>query len=59
MQYFMFLFQASVIHLIDTDELDTTRLQGDGSNTVIKKGGRHRLFRAQTPERRKRVDDHR
>ena len=24
------LFQASVIHLLDTDELDTTRLHGDG-----------------------------
>jgi len=55
----MSLFQASVIHLLDTDELDTTRLHGDGSNTVVKKGGRHRLFRTQTPERRKRVDDHR
>ena len=33
------LFQASVIHLLDTDQLDTTRLHGDGSNTVVKKGG--------------------
>ena len=32
------LFQASGIHLLDTDELDTTRLHGDGSNTVVKKG---------------------
>ena len=32
------LFQASVIHLLDTDQLDTTRLHGDGSNTVVKKG---------------------
>ena len=32
------LFQVSVIHLLDTDELDTTRLHGDGSNTVVKKG---------------------
>ena len=32
------LFQASIIHLLDTDELDTTRLHGDGSNTVVKKG---------------------
>ena len=32
------LFQASVIHLLHTDQLDTTRLHGDGSNTVVKKG---------------------
>ncbi len=32
------LFQASVIHLLDTDQLDTTRLHGDGSNTIVKKG---------------------
>ena len=32
------LFEASVIHLLDTDQLDTTRLHGDGSNTVVKKG---------------------
>ena len=32
------LFQASVIHLLDTDQLDTTRLHGDGSNTVVKTG---------------------
>ena len=32
------LFQASVIHLLDTEQLDTTRLHGDGSNTVVKKG---------------------
>lgn len=32
------LFQASVIHLLDTDKLDTTCLHGDGSNTVVKKG---------------------
>ena len=32
------LFQASVIHLLDTDALDTTCLHGDGSNTVVKKG---------------------
>ena len=31
------LFQASVIHLLDTEQLDTTRLHGDGSNTVVKK----------------------
>ena len=32
------LFQASVIHLLDTGQLDTTRLHGDGSNTIVKKG---------------------
>ena len=29
------LFEASVIHLLDTDQLDTSRLHGDGSNTVV------------------------
>ena len=33
------LFEASVIHLLDTDQLDPSRLHGDGSNTVVKKGG--------------------
>ena len=33
------LFEASVIHLLDTDQLDPSRLHGDGSNTVMKKGG--------------------
>lgn len=32
------LFEASVIHLLDTHQLDTSRLHGDGSNTVVKKG---------------------
>lgn len=32
------LFKASVIHLHDTDQLDTSVLHGDGSNTVVKKG---------------------
>ena len=32
------LFEASVIHLLDTDQLDASRLHGDGSNTVVKKG---------------------
>ena len=32
------LFEASVIHLLDTDQLDTSHLHGDGSNTVVKKG---------------------
>ncbi len=32
------LFDASVIHLHQTDQLDTSVLHGDGSNTVVKKG---------------------
>ena len=32
------LFEASVIHLLDTDPLDISRLHGDGSNRVVKKG---------------------
>ena len=32
------LFSASVIHLKDTDQLDTSIIHGDGSNTVVKKG---------------------
>lgn len=32
------LFEASVIHLDQTDQLDTSVLHGDGSNTVVKKG---------------------
>ena len=34
------LFEASVEHLLDTDQLDTSCIHGDGSNTVVKKGGR-------------------
>ena len=32
------LFEASVIPLDQTDQLDTSVLHGDGSNTVVKKG---------------------
>ncbi len=32
------LFEASVGHLHDSDQLDTSCLHGDGSNTVVKKG---------------------
>jgi hypothetical protein len=32
------LFAASVIHLHHTDQLDTSVLHADGSNTVVKKG---------------------
>jgi hypothetical protein len=34
------LFEASVLHLKDTDQLDTSVLHGDGSNTVVKKGAK-------------------
>jgi hypothetical protein len=33
------LFEASIIQLHHTDQLDTSVLHGDGSNTVVKKGG--------------------
>jgi len=32
------LFEASVIHLKDTEQLDVSILHGDGSNMVVKKG---------------------
>lgn len=32
------LLSASIIHLKDTDQLDTSIVHGDGSNTVVKKG---------------------
>ena len=32
------LFEASVLHLLDTEQLDTSCLHGDGSNTIVKKG---------------------
>jgi hypothetical protein len=32
------LFEASIIQLQRTDQLDTSILHGDGSNTVVKKG---------------------
>src|SRR4030095_7345473 len=34
------LFEASVMHLHHTDQLDTSVLPGDGSNTVVKKGAK-------------------
>jgi transposase len=34
------LFEASVIHLYDTEQLDTAVLHGDGSNTIVKKGAK-------------------
>ena len=32
------LLSASIINLKDTDQLDTSIIHGDGSNTVVKKG---------------------
>ena len=32
------LFKASIIHLKATNQLDTSIIHGDGSNTVVKKG---------------------
>jgi len=32
------LFSASIIHLKETKQLDTSIIHGDGSNTVVKKG---------------------
>jgi hypothetical protein len=32
------LFAAAIIHLSHTDQLDTSVLHGDGSNTTVKKG---------------------
>ena len=40
------LFEASVIHLQATDQLDVSILHGDGSNTVVKKGGLLSAIRA-------------
>lgn len=34
------LFSASIIHLKDTDQLDTSIIHGDGTNTVVKKGAK-------------------
>jgi hypothetical protein len=45
------LFDAAVLHLHATDQLDCSILHGDGSNIVGKKGLRHRLFGPQAPAR--------
>ena len=39
------LFDASVIHLRDTHQLDTALLQGDGSNLVVNKGAKASALR--------------
>ena len=49
------LFEASIIHLKDTEQLDTSIIHGDGTNTVVKRGHRSWLLRTQTPERRQRT----
>jgi transposase len=49
-------FMASVAHLSDEKTLDLRVLHGDGTNTVAKKGGWHRVFGRQTSDRR---EDHR
>jgi transposase len=45
------LFEASVIHLHDTEQLDTSILHGDGSNMVAKKGGPDSATRATNTRR--------
>jgi transposase len=47
------LFEASVIHLKDTDQLDTSILHGDGSNTVVKKGDQESVIQAISTRRGK------
>ncbi|MBI3757997.1 MAG: transposase [Deltaproteobacteria bacterium] len=48
------LFEASVIHLQATDQLDTALLHGDGSNTVAKKGEKVWATRVTSTRRAKR-----
>ena len=45
-------FVASVRHLAAEKQLDLRVLHGDGTNTVAKKGGWHRVLGVQTPEGR-------
>lgn len=47
------LFEASVIHLKDTGQLDTSILHGDGSNTVVKKGDQESVIEAISTRRGK------
>ena len=47
------LFEASVIHLKDTGQLDTSILHGDGSNTVVKKGDQESVIQATSTRRGK------
>lgn len=47
------LFEASVIHLKDTGQLDTSILHGDGSNTVVKKGDQESVIQAISTRRGK------
>jgi len=45
------LFDASVIHRRDTHQLDTSLLQGDGSNMVVKKGAKASAIRGTSTRR--------
>lgn len=47
------LFKASVLHLIDTKQLDLSVLHGDGSNTVAKKGAKESAIPATSTKRAK------
>jgi len=38
------LFSASIIHLKDTEQLDTSIIHGDGSNIVAKKGAKESVI---------------
>ena len=45
------LFDASVIHLRDTHQLDTSLLHGDGSNMMVKKGAKASAIRGTNTRR--------
>lgn len=47
------LFEASVINLVETDQLNLSTLHGDGSNTVVKKGGQESPTQAISTRREK------
>ena len=47
------LFEASIINLRDTNQLDFSLLHGDGSNTVVKKGGQASATQATSTRREK------
>lgn len=48
------LFEASIIHLRDTEQLDVSIIHGDGSNMVVKKGARAWATRATNTKKAKR-----
>lgn len=45
------LFEASIINLRETEQLDLSTLHGDGSNTVVKKGGQESVTRGTSTRR--------